>query len=866
MRERFTENAEKVLKLAKKAAKNNGNGYIGSEHLLLGLLEEGEGTAAILLKESGADTVKIRTLVANLITSEGDTLTEETDYTPRTEIILENAVHEADFFHMEKVGTEHLLLALLKDTECVATRLLHTMEIDIRKLYLSVLSAMGIEESMYKELAQKEKARRDGGATPVLDQYSRDLTEMAAEGELDPIVGRDAEIERILQILSRRTKNNPCLIGEPGVGKTAIAEGLAQRIVLGAVPPMLQNKRVVTLDMASMVAGSKYRGEFEERIKKVIQEVTDSRDVLLFIDELHTIIGAGGAEGAMDASNILKPSLSRGEIQLIGATTIEEYRKYIEKDPALERRFQPVMVEEPSEEETLEILKGIRPYYEEHHGVRISDEALDAAVKLSRRYVNDRFLPDKAIDLMDEAASRKQLKGYQAPKQLEKLQQRLEQILKEKEESIVLGDFEEASNLGQEQIRVEEELKKEQKKMDRKRSGKKLTVGEEDVADVVAVWTKIPVSRLTEKESGRLLKLESTLHKRVVGQDEAVTAVAKAIKRGRVGLKDPKRPIGSFHPECNGRACKNQMPGPGSKGIGDTAIRNYDKWKQIRVNMDTIAENKPVDTSLSLFGRTFKYPVFAGPVGAVQLHYGDCLDDVTYNDILVSACAKNGIAAFTGDGTDPNVMVTATKAIKNADGAGIPTVKPWNIETIREKMELVHESGAFAVAMDIDAAGLPFLKNLDPPAGSKTVSELCDIIQMAGTPFIVKGIMTVKSALKAKEAGASAIIVSNHGGRVLDQCPATAEVLESIVKALEGSGIKILVDGGIRSGTDVFKALALGADGVLIARPFVTAVYGGKADGVRAYIDKIGTELEDTMKMCGVSSLDEITRDCVMTF
>lgn len=319
-------------------------------------------------------------------------------------------------------------------------------------------------------------------------------------------------------------------------------------------------------------------------------------------------------------------------------------------------------------------------------------------------------------------------------------------------------------------------------------------------------------------------------------------------------------------PECNGRACKNQMPGPGSKGIGDTAIRNYDKWKQIRVNMDTIAENKPVDTSLTLFGRTFKYPIFAGPVGAVQLHYGDCLDDVTYNDILVSACAENGIAAFTGDGTDPNVMVAATKAIKNADGAGIPTVKPWNIETIREKMKLVHESGAFAVAMDIDAAGLPFLKNLDPPAGSKTVSELCDIIQMAGTPFIIKGIMTVKGALKAKEAGASAIVVSNHGGRVLDQCPATAEVLESIVKALEGSGIKILVDGGIRSGTDVFKALALGADGVLIARPFVTAVYGGKADGVRAYIDKIGTELEDTMKMCGVSSLDEITRDCVMTF
>lgn len=318
--------------------------------------------------------------------------------------------------------------------------------------------------------------------------------------------------------------------------------------------------------------------------------------------------------------------------------------------------------------------------------------------------------------------------------------------------------------------------------------------------------------------------------------------------------------------ECNGRACKNQMPGPGSKGIGDTAIRNYDKWKEIRINMDTIAENKPVDTSFELFGRKFKYPFFAGPVGAVQLHYGDCLDDVAYNDILVSACAQNGIAAFTGDGTDANVMIAATKAIKNANGTGIPTVKPWNIDTIREKMELIHDSGAFAVAMDVDAAGLPFLKNLDPPAGSKTVAELREIIQLSRAPFIVKGIMTVKAALKAKEAGASAIIVSNHGGRVLDQCPATAEVLGDIVKALDGSGIKILVDGGIRSGTDIFKALALGADGVVIARPFVTAVYGGEHDGVRSYIEKIGTELEDTMKMCGVSSLSEITRDCVMTF
>ena len=546
MRERFTENAEKVLKLAKKAAKNNGNGYIGSEHLLLGLLEEGEGTEAILLKESGADTVKIRTLVANLITSEGDTLTEETDYTPRTEIILENAVHEADFFHMEKVGTEHLLLALLKDTECVATRLLHTMEIDIRKLYLSVLSAMGIEESMYKELAQKEKARRDGGATPVLDQYSRDLTEMAAEGELDPIVGRDAEIERILQILSRRTKNNPCLIGEPGVGKTAIAEGLAQRIVLGAVPPMLQNKRVVTLDMASMVAGSKYRGEFEERIKKVIQEVTDSRDVLLFIDELHTIIGAGGAEGAMDASNILKPSLSRGEIQLIGATTIAEYRKYIEKDAALERRFQPVTVEEPTEEEAVRILEGIKGKYEAHHHVTITPEAVEAAVRLSSRYINDRNLPDKAIDLIDEAAASARLHAMDAPDKAKEISDKIRELDWEMEKAIRVEAFAQMAEIKKKQDALVKKQERLLKKREKREEENTLSIGENEIAEVVAQWTKIPVQKLAEKESERLLKLEKTLHKRVIGQEEAVTAVAKAIRRGRVGLKDPNRPIGSF--------------------------------------------------------------------------------------------------------------------------------------------------------------------------------------------------------------------------------------------------------------------------------------------------------------------------------
>ena len=546
MRERFTENAEKVLKLAKKAAKNNGNGYIGSEHLLLGLLEEGEGTAAILLKESGADTVKIRTLVANLITSEGDTLTEETDYTPRTEIILENAVHEADFFHMEKVGTEHLLLALLKDTECVATRLLHTMEIDIRKLYLSVLSAMGIEESMYKELAQKEKARRDGGATPVLDQYSRDLTEMAAEGELDPIVGRDAEIERILQILSRRTKNNPCLVGEPGVGKTAIIEGLAQRIASGVVPEKMKDKKIYSLDLPGLIAGSKYRGEFEERMKGLISEVEACGNVILFLDEIHTMIGAGGAEGAIDASSILKPSLARGEMQLIGATTIAEYRKYIEKDAALERRFQPVTIEEPTQEQCVEILKGLKEKYEAHHKVVIEEQALESAVQLSERYITDRNLPDKAIDVLDEACSKVSLKGYEVPENLKQLEQAVKELASQKEESIERGDFAEASLIQKEQDAVQKKLDSVKKRFEKKQAKANPPVTVDVVAEVVSAWTKVPVSKLAESDAQRLKNLEHVLQKRVIGQDEAVGAVARAVKRGRVGLKDPKRPIGSF--------------------------------------------------------------------------------------------------------------------------------------------------------------------------------------------------------------------------------------------------------------------------------------------------------------------------------
>ncbi|MDY4515675.1 MAG: ATP-dependent Clp protease ATP-binding subunit [Lachnospiraceae bacterium] len=549
MREQFTEYANRALELAEERAKEYGTGYVGSEHLLLGVLEESQGTAGILLREAGVESSKLRELIAKLIVPEGEPKDAKgKGYTPRAERILANSVREAAGLELEQAGTEHILIAMIKDAECVGTRLLHTMGVNLQKLYKSILDSMGVDEETYKEMMPGAGGKNGQGvsSTPILDQYSRDLTQMAAQGEMDPVIGREAEIERILQILSRRTKNNPCLIGEPGVGKTAVVEGLAQRIVTGAVPEQVKGRRVVSLDMASMVAGSKYRGEFEERIKSVLAEASESRDVLLFIDELHTIIGAGGAEGAMDASNIMKPALSRGEIQVIGATTIGEYRKHIEKDPALERRFQPVTVEEPSEEEAVEILKGLRPNYEKYHRVKITDEALMAAAELSKRYISDRFLPDKAIDLMDEAASRKQLKGYRIPESLENMQKEIVRLREEKEEAIRNGDFEEAGRIRRLQEEQEKKLENQKKNMEKKHAAKELAVTEEDIAEVVSGWTRIPVQRLAEKESQRLLKMEKILHKRVVGQEEAVKAVAKAVKRGRVGLKDPNRPIGSF--------------------------------------------------------------------------------------------------------------------------------------------------------------------------------------------------------------------------------------------------------------------------------------------------------------------------------
>ena len=550
MQEKYTESAKHALDLAKKAALSYGHVALGTEHILLGLMEEPTGTAGKVLKEAKATPEKLKELLDKLVHGENEEKSgkKALEYTPRAEYVLENAVEEAESFHQELVGTDHLLLALIKETDCVAARLLFTMGVNMQKLYIDTLTAMGMDISEAKEelQAMKNTGEDSVGNTPMLDKYSRDLTRMAAAGKLDPVIGRETEIGRIIQILSRRTKNNPCLIGEPGVGKTAIVEGLAQRIVEGTVPETIAGKRVLVLDLSGMVAGSKYRGEFEERIKKVIAEVMDHPGVLLFIYELHTIIGAGGAEGAMDASNILKPSLSRGEIQIIGATTIAEYRKYIEKDTALERRFQPVTVDEPTEEETLEILRGLRPYYEKHHQVKITDDALDAAVHMSVRYLNDRFLPDKAIDLIDEAAAKVRLNGVKIPKGLKDAENTLYQLSVEKEEAIVRNDFEQAKAIQVEEKELQERIRRLQKRYAKASSGKKISVDAEYVAEVVSDWTKIPLKQITEQESKRLLRMESILHKRVIGQEEAVEAVARAIRRGRTGLKDPRRPIGSF--------------------------------------------------------------------------------------------------------------------------------------------------------------------------------------------------------------------------------------------------------------------------------------------------------------------------------
>ncbi len=544
---KYTEKAERVLKLAGQCAEELKANYTGTEHLLIGLLREGGGVAFYVLNANKVQEKQIMELIDQLVAPGGDTALKEPDgLTPRAKKVLKMSEEAAVRFKSDAVGTEHILLSLIREGDNIAVRLLNTLGVQLPKIYAETLSAIGEDPQLMRQ-DLRGGAERGAGNTPMLDQYSRDLTALAREDALDPVIGREDEIMRVIQILSRRTKNNPCLVGEPGVGKTAIAEGLALRIVNDNVPSSLKDKRVVSLDMSGMVAGSKYRGEFEERIKRVINEVISAGNVIIFMDEIHTLIGAGSAEGTLDASNILKPSMARGEIQLIGATTLDEYRKYIEKDAALERRFQPVTVEEPTEEETISILEGIKYKYEEHHHVTIPTETVKTAVALSARYINDRFQPDKTIDIIDEAASHVKISGLKGTKEEEKISGGLKELSLEKEEAIRIGDFKKATAIKKKEEslkRKAERLAASREESDRPENRPVLTG--EDVAEVVHMWTKIPVTKLTEKENRKLMKLEKTLHKRIIGQDEAVSKLSKAIRRGRVGLKDPNRPIGSF--------------------------------------------------------------------------------------------------------------------------------------------------------------------------------------------------------------------------------------------------------------------------------------------------------------------------------
>ena len=543
---KFTKKAEKAVQIAEAVAIELGHNYVGTEHILYGLAKENTGIASKVLENQSitADAIleKIEELIGVGLTKTVGTM----GLTPRTKRVIENAFREAKRLNSEYIGTEHLLIGIMREADSIAVRIMLELNLNPQKLYNEIIKVINEYETPEQGGATEKTNKNSYGSTPTLNQFGSDLSKLAKEGKLDPVIDRQNEIERIIQVLSRRTKNNPCLIGEPGVGKTAVIEGLAERIISGDVPENLKNKRVVTLDISGMVAGAKYRGDFEERIKKALKEVKRAGDIIIFIDEIHTIVGAGAAEGAIDAANILKPLLARGEIQIIGATTINEYRKYIEKDSALERRFQPITVNEPSEEDTIRILKGLRDKYEVHHNVKITDEAIIAATKLSVRYVNDRFLPDKAIDLIDEAASRAKLKTYTEPSNLQEKEEEIQRIESEKEEAIQTQNFEKAAELRDLEKNEKEKLEKEKQKWRQKNNKDIRQISEEDIAEVISIWTGIPAKKVTQDENERLKNLESNLHERVIGQNEAVSAVAKAIKRSRIGLQDPNRPIGSF--------------------------------------------------------------------------------------------------------------------------------------------------------------------------------------------------------------------------------------------------------------------------------------------------------------------------------
>lgn len=590
MKYKFTNSAEIALEIANEIAAKLGHNYIGTEHLLYGLVEEANGVASKVLANQGVTSAEVLKEIENLIGINEEASITDIDaigFTPRTKRVIENAFMEARRLNSQYIGTEHLLVGIMREGDSVAVRIMMDLNVNPQKLYNEIVKT--INEADSKEQGAKRSSNRGSfNSTPTLNQYGSDLTKRATEGKLDPVIGRSTEIDRVIQILSRRTKNNPCLIGEPGVGKTAIAEGLAEKIVAGDVPETLKNKRVVSVDISSMVAGAKYRGDFEERIKKSLDEVRKAGDVILFIDEIHTIVGAGSAEGAVDAANILKPLLARGEIQVIGATTTNEYRKYIEKDAALERRFSPVTVEEPSEEDAIKILEGLRDKYEAHHNVKITDDAIKAAVDLSTRYVNDRYLPDKAIDLIDEAASKVKMQSYTKPDSIRKLEEEIEKVNKEKEEAIATQNFEKAAKLRDKQRTKKEKLEEEQAKWKDGNTKNVITLNKENIAEVIARWTGIPAYKITETESDKLRHLEENLHKRVIGQNEAVSAVAKAIRRGRVGLTDPNRPTGSFLFLGPTGVGKTEL----AKALAEAMFGNEDAM--IRIDMSEFMESHSV--------------------------------------------------------------------------------------------------------------------------------------------------------------------------------------------------------------------------------------------------------------------------------
>ena len=582
---KFTARAEKAIEIANEIALELGHNYIGTEHLFYGLAKEGTGVASQVLKNQNITDEDILREIEMLIgTGEPLTQNDSMGFTPRSKRVIENAFVEARRLGSEFIGTEHLLIGIMREGDSVAARIMIDLNIDPRKLYNEIVKVLNEDGMDANSAVSSDRNSGSFNSTPTLNQFGSDLTKQAREGKLDPVIGRKSEIDRVIQILSRRTKNNPCLIGEPGVGKTAVVEGLAEKIVADDVPEMLKNKRVVTLDISGMVAGAKYRGDFEERIKKCLSEVKKAGDVILFIDEIHTIVGAGSAEGAVDAANILKPLLARGEVQVVGATTLNEYRKYIEKDSALERRFSPVTVGEPTEEETIKILEGLRDKYEAHHNVKITEGAIKAAVDLSIRYINDRYLPDKAIDLMDEAASRVKMRTYTMPDSIKEIEEKIATLDKEKEEAIRVQDFEKAASLRDKENEQKDKLEKEKKKWQSKNSKNVLNLTEEDIAEVIASWTKIPVNKITQDENEKLKHLEETLHKRVIGQNEAVEAVSKAIRRGRVGLKDPNRPIGSFLFLGPTGVGKTEL----SKALAEALFGNEDAM--IRVDMSEYME------------------------------------------------------------------------------------------------------------------------------------------------------------------------------------------------------------------------------------------------------------------------------------